>query len=433
MSQSDDTIHSRKLGEQERLLNYMHPFGGLMPLQVLHVRGPLDTNTLRRGVDWLQQQHPMLRAHIRYGELVCRRLPPFVYRQPYFETRGTSRIPLTIVEGNWESVLHEEMRRPLKRNRAPRLRFTLVRDAADTALNHLILAADHACLDAKVAHLISRDLLEYLADPAAMEARPAMRTSLPPALEDRLPPDADAGTKPYVPALRLPRRPVPNSKRGTRLISRCIEKPAADALRAAVTVNKTSIHGAVTAAFFLAMREVYGIDAMTSMSSVDLRRLCKPRLPDEIFGCYIDVIRTRHDLTSDDFWMVARDVSVKVISAIARDRKASSFLKLPDWEVYAKESWPTMTHRRRLDGLGVTTASDSGLKEAYGDYTLDSVTMAVAVDIVGPSLLVLVAERLGAIDVAICYAEDTLPEADALAITNSAMGFLTNVPAPAAA
>jgi len=416
---------SRKVGEQERMLHYMCATCGMMPLQVLHIRGALDAALVARGLDWLQRQHPVLRAHIRYSGLVFRRLPPFVYRQPHFDTAGTTPIPLRLVEGPWEEVLAQEMRKPLRHGRNPRLRVTLVRDEKDAELNHVILCADHATLDAQSAHLISRQLLEYLGDPAAMETRVPPQTHLPPPLEAGMPRKPSSGTKRYEPALRLPRqRTLHRGRPGTRVLSRGLDAAATDALKAAAKANRTTLHGVITAAFLLAMHQRYGVAQMSCLSSVDLRRLCKPPLPAETYGCYIDVLRTRHVL-GPELWPIARDVAFKLISTIAKDQEVASFLKLPEWEVYAAETWPTLTHHRRLDGLGVTTAGDSGLKANYGNHTLEGVTMAMSVDFIGPSLLVLAAERLGALDLSICYATDALPAADAIALADLALASLT--------
>lgn len=414
---------SRKLGEQERLLHYMHPYGGLMPLQVLHIRGPLEGDMVSRALDWLQRQHPMLRAHVGYHELVFRKLPPFVYRQPYFETEGTTRVPLRISDEPWQDVLTKEMGTPMRSTSSPRLRVTLVRDQADPQLNHLILCGDHATMDAHVAHLISRQLLEYFADPAAMERKVPVNDHLPPTLEDGFPKRPDSGTKGYLPAVRLPRRPVPGAKRETRVIARRLDTAATDALKAAAKANRTTLHGAIGGAFLLAMHLHYGIDEMTCVSSVDMRRLCKPPLPPETYGCYIDVLRTRHDL-GPDLWAIARDVSFKLVAALAKDHEAASLLKLPGWEVYAKETWPAITHNRRIDGLGITTAGESGLGYHFGNHTLEGVTMAVGIDFIGPSILVLGAERQGALDVTVSYAASAISEADATALADLAVAAL---------
>lgn len=423
---------SRPVGEQERLFHYLHAFGGLIPLQVMHIRGPLAPARVAQALGWLQRQHPILRAHIRYGGLVFRSLPPFVYRQPYFDTEGTTEIPLSVVDGPWEAVLVQELRQPLRRGRNPRMRVTLVRDCRDEELTHLVICADHATLDAQSANMVSRQLLEYLADPTAMEARPPVHTHLPPPLEAGLPKKPDSGAKTYEPAIRLPRQRLPGGRPETRVVSRRIMSVATRALKAAVKANGTTMHGAISAAFLLAIREKYGIDEMTCLSTVDLRRLCKPPLPAETYGCYIDILRTRHAIGSE-LWPTARDVSFKLVSALAKDQETSSILKLPDWGVYAAEIWPTMSHRGRIDGLTVTTAGESGLKTSYGSHILEDVTMAVSLDMLGPSLMVIVSERQAALDLSVCYAAQALADADAADLADRAVAALTGIEGAATA
>jgi hypothetical protein len=88
-----------------------------------------------------------------------------------------------------------------------------------------------------------------------------------------------------------------------------------------------------------------------------------------------------------------------------------------------------MTHHRRLDGLGITTAGDSKLPAHFGNYTLEGVTMAVAIDFIGPSLLVLAAERLGALDISICYATDAMPGPDVIELSDRALAALSTAAA----
>jgi hypothetical protein len=51
--------------------------------------------------------------------------------------------------------------------------------------------------------------------------------------------------------------------------------------------------------------------------------------------------------------------------------------------------------------------------------------MAVGIDFLGPSILVLAAERLGALDISICYAADALSAADATAMADLALAALS--------
>ncbi|MEO8756677.1 MAG: hypothetical protein ABI398_02830 [Devosia sp.] len=421
---------TRPLGEQERLLNYLHAFGGLIAIQVLHVQGRLDPDQIKSALAWLQAQHPILRAHIRYGGVVFRRLPPFAYRQPYFDTDGTTEIPLNVVNDPdpeaWRGVMAKDLRTPIKRGKAPRVRITLVRQSPDANLNQIIICADHATIDAQSGNMLGRQLLEYLADPAAATSKAPIHSTLPPPLEAGLPKKPDSGARGYQPAFRLPKQIVPNPKHETRVVAHHLGANVTAELKAAIKTNRTTLHGAVTAAFLLAIRERYNLDAMTCLTTIDLRRLMKPALPQETYGCYIDILRTRHEIT-DNFWATARDASFRLITTLAKDQQAASIMTLPEWEVYNKETWPTITHNRRIDGLAVTTAGESGLQRAYGNYTLDDVTMAVSLDMFGPSIFVIASERLGGVDLSIGYTAYAMGEAEVQWLTNRGIGLLTSV------
>ena len=417
---------TRELGEQERLLHYLHGYGGLIATSVLHVRGRLHPALLQEALDWLQTLHPILRTHITYGRLVFRSLPPFVYRQPSFVTGGTGKIPLHVVDDpdpqGWRRILARELRTPIGRGNAPRLRVTLVRGGTPD-LSHIVVCADHATLDAQSGNMLSRQLLEYLADPAAARRRVPVHTVLPPPLEEGLPSKPASGTRGYEPAIRLPRLPLPDPKQETRIISRRIGTDEAAALKAAIKANRTTLHGLITASFLLAMRHRYGLDAMSVLTTIDLRRLMKPALHAETYGCYIDIVRTTHPI-GDELWKTAREVSFRLITTLAKDQQAASILKLFDWEVYRKEIRGMATRQRRLDGLAVTTAGESGLRRSYGAYELDDVSMAVSLDMFGPSLFVIASERDGGIDLSIGYSASALAEQEAEALAAAALGLL---------
>lgn len=418
---------SRELGEQERLLNYLHAYGGLIATCVLHVRGRLAPERLREALDWLQTQHPILRAHITYGRLVFRSLPPFVYRQPSFVSDGTTSIPLHIVDDSdpeaWRRVLASELRTPIKRGTHPRLRVTLVRQSPDADLSHIVVCADHATLDAQSGNMLSRQLLEYLADPLEAQKHTPVHTSLPPPLEEGLPAKPDSGTRGYEPAIRLPKLPLPAPKMETRILSHRIGANETGELKAAIKANRTTLHGIITASFLLAMRQRYGLDAMSVLTTIDLRRLMKPALHPETYGCYIDILRTTNPI-GDDLWQTAREVSFRLITTLAKDQGPASILKLFDWEVYRKEIRGMTTQHRRLDGLAVTTAGESGLRRTYGPYQLEDVSMAVSLDMFGPSLFVIASERDSGIDLSIGYSASAISEEEVTALTTGAVRLL---------
>ena len=418
---------TRPLGEQERLLNYLHAYGGLIAMQVLHIRGHLDPALVRRALAWLQAQHPILRAHIRYGKMVWRRLPPFGYRQPWFDTEGTTEIPLQVIDDPnpeaWRNVLASDIRTPIPKGNHPRLRITIVRQSPDADLNHIVICADHATLDAQSGNMLARQLLEFLADPDASQNKVPVHTTLPPPIEAGLPKKSGDGKSPYQPAIRLPKQIVPEPKEETRVLARRLDPGATTTLKNAIKANRTTLHGAVTAAFLLAMRQRYGLDAMTVLTTIDLRRLSKPALPAETYGCYIDILRTKHSIT-DEFWATAREASFKLITTLAKDQESASVMKLPEWEVYRIETGPIMRNNRRIDGLAVTTAGESGLKEGYGAYTLEDVTMAVSLDMFGPSLFVIANERLAGLDLSVGYTAFAMSEDEVRWLTDNAVARL---------
>jgi hypothetical protein len=105
---------------------------------------------------------------------------------------------------------------------------------------------------------------------------------------------------------------------------------------------------------------------------------------------------------------------------------------LPEWEVYRAEVGPAITHNRRLDGLAVTTTGESGLATDYGPFRLEGVTMAVSTVMFGTGLFVICSERLGGLDLYVCYSEDALAKQDAEDLTDRAMAALRSAAVMAA-
>src|SRR5687768_13665603 len=87
---------SRELGAAETLTNRAHLMGALITGGILRITGHLTPELVRRGLDWLQDEHPILRAHlVRRGVRFSPALP-YIEARTFFETRGTERIPLRL-------------------------------------------------------------------------------------------------------------------------------------------------------------------------------------------------------------------------------------------------------------------------------------------------------------------------------------------------
>jgi hypothetical protein len=421
-------VETRKLGEQERLFHYMHTIGGLLATGCSHIRGPLTPELLRRGFAWLQRNHPVLNSHIRYEGHIYRWIPPFAYPQPWFDTRGTIEVPIRIVNDvdpeAWRRIQAEEAKKPIPvGGKHPRIRIVLVRTHDGADLNHMVMTMDHAIADAQAGSMLFDQLFKYIADPETMEKQPLAQIGLPPSLEEGMPKKPDSG-KQYTPAIRFPKTEVPNPVKASLSVERRIGPNIAEALRAALRDHRTTMHGAIGSAFLVATREKFGLDEMTILSTVELRRMMKPALPVTAFGCYIDILRTHHKV-SEDFWAMAGDLSFKLISTIARDQHSASIMKLATWEMVRKEAIPTITHRNRIDGIAITTAGESYGVLSYGPFTLEGSSGGVTIDLFGPSLFIVTMETEGAIDLKIGYPGYALSTEDAEDLTDRAVAALT--------
>jgi hypothetical protein len=427
LAQFEGIVETRPVGEQERIFHYLHELGGLIATGCSHVRGPLTPELLRRAFDWLQARHPILNSHIRYQGYKFVSTPPFVYPIPYFDTRGTLPVPIRVVTDPnpeaWRQVQADEAAKPIGKGKQPRIRIVLVRTHEGADLNHMVLTMDHAIADAQGGSMLFDELFRYFADPEAMEKLSPVQIGIPPSLEQGMPRKPDSG-KHYQPAIRFPKTKVPNPVNASLSVERRIGANVAEQLRSALKTHRTTMHGAVGAAFLAATRDKFGMNEMTILSNVELRRMMKPPLPVTAFGCYIDILRTHHKLT-DDFWGMAGDISFKLISTIARDQQSASILKLMSWDVMRKEAIPTMTHRRRIDGISITTAGASQGVSNYGPFSIEGTSGGVTIDLFGPSIFVVTMETEGAIDIKVGYPGYALSTEDAEDLTDRAMAALT--------
>jgi hypothetical protein len=183
------------------------------------------------------------------------------------------------------------------------------------------------------------------------------------------------------------------------------------------------LHGWLTGAVLKAIHERFCLDEMTCLSSVDLRRLAKPTPPDDTFACYVDLLRTRHRIDVP-FPSLARDVSFKLIGALARDRASASVIKVPSWKALASEAIPLVANRFRADGLVMTTAGDSKLARNSGPFILEDMMPMVSQTRAGGGLFCIALERDQELELNFCYAADCLSVDDANALADRSVGIL---------
>ena len=423
----DAGIRSRELGPQEQYLHELHRYGGLIPVSCQAISGPLTPDLVRRGLAWLQRRHPLLAAHIRYEGLIFRKEIPFISKRAFFDLEGTEPIPLTVLppETDWRALMQKECQTPMRSGRNPRMRATLILPGAD-GISRLITATDHTISDAPAGMMASRQLLEFFADPDRELPQPQ---GLPPALETYMPNKSGTGTKPYRPAIRLPLKANWRAKRETHNVTHSFSPEETAAINEQTRQNRSTVHGTVTAALLEAIGAVYGLDEITAVSTIELRRMCKPPLPADTFGCYIDILRLPHKI-GGPFWDMARDSAFKLVTTVAREMADASILKLMSWEALRaemKRGWAKSG--MRLDAMGMTSAGKVDLKREFGPFRVVDTDMLMSMHVIGPGFFAINFETEGQLHLALNYASHAVPDTDMQKLLDRAVDRLRNLPA----
>lgn len=431
-SPAEDRLEdARELGPAEALTNQAHLLGALMAGGLLKISGPLTPELVRRGLDWLQDEHPILRAHVVRKGLSFSTSLPYVQPRAYFVTKGTEPIPLRLAidpdPAAGDRVLQEELRKPIPVGPLPRMKAALVRPSEHAEIAQLIFCVDHTIADVQSAMHSIGQLLEFFADPDSAPPPRGRQSRLPPALDTLLPPKTDSG-RPYEPMIRLPATKSPKTGIGTAVDRRRFSKAETGAIKSQVRSHRTTIHGLVSAAVLKGIHERFGLPEMTVLSSVDLRRQCRPAVPRETYGCYIDVLRTRHRI-DQPLWALSQDVAFGLITALARDHQSASALSPPSWAMLRAELVPMIRTGFRGDGLVITTAGEINLRTEYGPFRLEDMTGMIAQETMGAGFFCMVMEREGALEVSLCHAPHCLPKGDAAAVADGVDQTLRNLPA----
>jgi hypothetical protein len=414
-------VETRPLGELERILHILHRKTNFIAVLVLHIRGPLDAPLVRRALDFLQKSEPLLRAHIRPSGFRLRTGVPFFSIEREFVTAGTTEIALRETTGAWRAVLKDEFATALPDGKGPRLRATLV--AADSdGVARLILTADHAICDVPSWLVMARTLLAFLADPSR---KPVTEQGLLPALEDIDPP-RKRGTRRRDPSIRLPMRR--GRSEGTVIEERTLTAAETTAMRTAAQAHRTTVHGTIGAAALTAVRDVFGLNAMTLLSNFEFRRLTRPPLPADTIGAYVDSVRTKHALDRP-FWDLAREIAFKLIATVASDRNVASVFKLPSLSVTLTEGPKLLLSGYRVDGVSLTTGPDSGLGRHHGPFELVDLTSGLSMQFFGPGIFITGIEHEGSQKLMLSYAPHTVPTRDVLAVADRMMALLRDLPA----
>ena len=307
---------------------------------VVRVTGPLTVDAVRAALPALRARHSHLRARIvadgRTGALVDHGVPPLSVR---------------VVEGGGAAALAElerEINEPVASDPGPLARFTfLTGEVANES--HLLVTLHHVVGDGMSGAFLARDLVNA-ASQALAGATPALPPLTDPGPLESLLPAALRGFRGVGGLLRFAAneawvttrhgRPIQARRdahafahsRRTRVITHELDRAAADALAARARAEKTTVHGALSAAIVLGVLADAKLGLRGSVafgSPVNVRARLEPPVGENA-GFYVSMVAFRAAANPDvPFWDLARAVRRSLERDLARDAGLALFRALP--------------------------------------------------------------------------------------------------------
>lgn len=232
--------NSRPLTAQEEIYWRLTYNDQIHPVLVAEIKGDTTVAQWQRALDAVQRRHPLLQVAIEMPG------PGNKHSQPTFVPRQDAIIPLRLLrdggERRIEGEIEYELATPFLSGEAPLARGTLLYSPERSVF---ILAISHSIADGISAMFLIHDIL------AAAAGRSLEVLSMPPSAEELL------GVLPVAP--NQPASDVNdvsvNAGRKPTVLLRSLSVEATRQLIAAARAHRSTVHGALAAAFVLAMRK----------------------------------------------------------------------------------------------------------------------------------------------------------------------------------
>jgi NRPS condensation-like uncharacterized protein len=279
------------------------------------ISGSFSVAQLRQSLVQVQQQHPLLRVRIEVDHA----------GQPKF-VEHSAPIPLKVLERTheqqWQQELEAELSRSFDWSTAPLVRVLLLQSET---MSELIVTCHHAIADGLSAAYLIRDIVQGLVS----QNRIVQTLADCPSIE-QLTPFAELFQTKAAKALEQPTQPsflpqystaVSTRQRPhlrTALLSADLTQQLSDRARS----EQTTVHGAISAAFLLALTHQRGTAPaqLNCLSPINVRSHLTPAVGEQV-GLYISYGVTTHELRFDSLlWETARSVKSQLFEAMLPGR-----------------------------------------------------------------------------------------------------------------
>ena len=389
------------------------------------VQGLLSVKQLSDALAWVQHRHPLLRVRIELNE----------EQKPQFVSGEVPNIPLRVLErqaeNHWCQEVATEIVSPFPWNKGPLFRVVFLQGET---VSDLIFTCHHSIGDALSVVYLIRDILQELGNPRRDRQK---FPELPP-LEELIglsqldnnsntvtenvqkqkitPSHSNAYNTEVTPPTWRPSilHWELSLEDTSKLISRCRQQ-------------QVSVHGAICAAFLLALAKEENLSAQTMfkcLSPLNVRNYLVPPIGSDL-GVYIALPITAHRIDSQtDFWELAKEVKYQLKETVSKGKLFASIPQLQSWLSMRPE--PEAVYQQLLNKglhLAISNLGRLDMPWQFGHLTLEA--------IYGPTLLglenvrvVSVATLGGKMFCTFTYLESVIPQAMAEKTKTKAMQLI---------
>ncbi|MHC0067431.1 phthiocerol/phthiodiolone dimycocerosyl transferase family protein [Nostoc sp. UIC 10890] len=337
---------NRLLGASEHTLSLLAQTKPINVVLCATVTGSITIKQLNAALAWAQERHPLLKVKIVGEES----------ENPRFVSEGVSSVPLQVIErkgeGHWCLEVQEELSRPFSRAKGPLIRVIFLQAPN---ISELIVCFDHCLGDGLSGAYLIRDVLHYLSElninQPCLQELPSCEEVIP--LRDKKIVD-DQFIKTVYSTIFERKLSVPNENAGeqqNRLLYWCLFPEETARLISYCRKEHTSVHGAICAAYFLAIANELKLkddEILKCMSPINLRNYLSPKLGED-FGAYYTREVTYHQIGSASrLWDVARDVKHQLKQVMENNKIFNHLLEV---EAFLSTKPDALKLRQYLKGL----------------------------------------------------------------------------------
>lgn len=386
-------INNRKLVDLEQAIEILNRCANSFQVVTIgRLRGSLSAEILRDALDLIQKRHPLLNSRIVGGLDNLR-----------FES-GAIKIPLRIVKNDnlqWSEVVLEELNQKIESY--DNLARAILICCEQSNISYLIVTLHHAIADGLSSVRLHSEILTYCGKIASGESigEVVSLKALPPI--QQLLPKSMHGFRGMVNKFNSLRRlklelkkhkvetfdyhkPVPLEFRGCGMIHRQLDKELTQQLINLCRQEKTTVHGALSAAMLLATAKKISQDkktvSLSCQSVVSLRKRLQPEISDENLGSLASFVDSYHKLdTNTFFWDLARDVKQQLEAGLKRNDIFSIvliFKKMIEF-IFAHPYAGALS-------VGISNIGKVNIPEDYGVFKLEEISFVASAAVSGPCL-----------------------------------------------